>query len=98
MKSQHAQTSPVRSSQFVVGVKSTNQEPRTTNLSLKGTIDRVYFSSPTFSAGRLLTQKKDRVSFAGKLFAQPGEPVVLQGHWAQHPQYGQQFQVSGITL
>ena len=67
-------------------------------MSLKGTIDRVYFSSPTFSAGRLLTQKKDRVSFAGKLFAQPGEPVVLQGHWAQHPQYGQQFQVSGITL
>ena len=98
MKSQHAQTSPVRSSQFVVGGKSTNQEPRTTNLSLKGTIDRVYFSSPTFSAGRLLTEKKDRVSFAGKLFAQPGEPVVLQGHWSHHPQYGQQFQVSGITL
>ena len=77
---------------------SQNREPTTQNVSLKGTIDRVFFASPTFSAGKLLTEKKDRVSFAGKLFAQPGEPVVLQGHWAQHPQYGQQFQVSGITL
>ena len=65
---------------------------------IRGTIDRVFFASPTFSAGKLLTGKKGKVSFAGKLFAQAGDAVVLQGNWTSHPQYGQQFQVSGITL
>jgi len=62
-----------------------------TTITLKGQIDSVFYSSPSFSAGRLLTNDRKEVVFAGKVFVQQGEQVVLRGQWTKHPKYGRQF-------
>ncbi len=60
---------------------------------LRGRIEKVYFAGPKFSAGRMLTDSGDAVQFAGNLFAQEEQPVVLAGEWATHPKFGRQFKV-----
>ena len=60
---------------------------------IRGRVERVYFSGPTFSAGSLLTPSGDSVKFAGKLYARENQPLVLKGRWGRHPKYGRQFQV-----
>lgn len=58
---------------------------------LRGRIDRVFFASPSFSAGKLTTDSGDSVQFAGNLYAREHEPVVLCGTWIKHPKFGRQF-------
>ena len=48
---------------------------------VRGSIDRVYYSSPTFSAGRMRVDGGDWVSFAGNVFATEGDTVSLAGTW-----------------
>lgn len=63
---------------------------------IKGRVENVYFSSPTFTAGRLYTDSGDSVQFAGKIFAQLDDRLVLCGRWITHPKYGLQFQVASM--
>jgi len=60
---------------------------------LRGNVERIFFSDPRFSAGRLDTGGKDSIAFAGPLMVRVGDSVVLHGFWTTHAQYGRQFQV-----
>jgi exodeoxyribonuclease V alpha subunit len=64
---------------------------------IRGRIERVYYAGPKFSAGRLLTATGEEIQFAGNLFAQQSQPVVLLGAWTTHPKYGRQFKVDGMA-
>ena len=63
-----------------------------------GSIERVYYSSPTFPAGRLKTDSRDFVSFAGNIFATEGDHVSLAGTWEKHPKFGRQFKVDHVAI
>ena len=65
----------------------------TESMELRGRVERVYFSEPAFTAGRMVTNKGEAVQFAGKLYAREHQPIVLRGAWGMHPKYGHQFQV-----
>jgi exodeoxyribonuclease V alpha subunit len=56
----------------------------------------VYYSGPTFTAGRLRTTDGSLVKFAGKVFARPNDPVRLEGHWIDHSKYGRQFEAQSL--
>jgi len=64
--------------------------------SIRGVVEAVYYSGPTFSAGRLRSEDGDRVAFAGKVFVREGDRVVLHGKWGRHAKYGEQFDVCGL--
>ncbi|MHB9124596.1 MAG: SF1B family DNA helicase RecD2 [Armatimonadota bacterium] len=73
--------------------------PKTTtkvSTKLRGRVDTVYYSCPTFSAGRIETKTGDRVSFAGRVFAQEDDRLVLCGSWKKHPKYGRQFEAESM--
>jgi exodeoxyribonuclease V alpha subunit len=61
--------------------------------SLRGIVEIIYYSGPTFTAGRIRTPEGAPVTFAGKIFAKPNDPVRLEGQWMDHPKYGRQFAV-----
>jgi exodeoxyribonuclease V alpha subunit len=60
--------------------------------SIRGVVETVFYSGPTFSAGRLRTADGASVKFAGKVFIKENDPVRLEGHWVDHPKYGRQFE------
>ncbi len=70
--------------------KATTGDARTT---LRGVVETVFYSVPTFTAGRLRTPEGALVNFAGKVFARPSDPVRFDGQWMNHPKYGRQFSV-----
>lgn len=70
---------------------STVSEPIVT---VRGTVEALFFSSPKFSAGRLRTQDGQAVSFAGPLMVRANNAVVLHGSWATHPKFGRQLKVA----
>jgi exodeoxyribonuclease V alpha subunit len=59
---------------------------------IRGIVDAVFYSSPTFSAGRLVTPDGGEVQFAGKVFVREHDAVRLEGRWVVHPKYGRQFE------
>lgn len=68
------------------------------DLTLRGRVNRLFYSSPEYSAGRFLTDEGQLVSFAGKIPTRVGQQVILVGQWTTHPKYGRQFEVSSIQL
>jgi exodeoxyribonuclease V alpha subunit len=64
--------------------------------SLRGIVEAVFYSGPTFTAGRLRTPEGAPVNFAGKVFVKPNDPVRLEGQWANHSKYGRQFAVESL--
>lgn len=70
----------------------------TPSITLRGTVETLFYSGATFSAGKLRAEDGSLVSFAGKLFVQQGDPVVLVGKWGTHPKYGTQFEVSNVEF
>ena len=65
--------------------------------SLRGIVETVFYSGPTFSAGRIRTSEGALVNFAGKVFARPNDAVRLEGQWTYHPKYGRQFAVECLA-
>lgn len=65
-------------------------------ITLRGVVHQVYFSSPSFSAGKLRGDDGRDHSFAGKMFIREGERLVLHGKWGRHARYGQQFEATGF--
>jgi exodeoxyribonuclease V alpha subunit len=59
--------------------------------SIRGVVETVFYSGPTFSAGRLRTSDGKLITFAGKVFARENDAVRLEGQWTNHPKYGRQF-------
>jgi exodeoxyribonuclease V alpha subunit len=64
----------------------------TERTSIRGVVETVFYSGPAFSAGRLRTADGAIVKFAGKVFVRESDPVLLEGHWMNHPKYGRQFE------
>ncbi|BDC48889.1 ATP-dependent RecD-like DNA helicase [Bryobacterales bacterium F-183] len=60
--------------------------------SIRGTVETVFYSGPTFSAGRLRTSEGEDVKFAGRVFVRTSDAVRLEGRWVNHPKYGRQFE------
>ena len=60
--------------------------------SIRGVLETVFHSGPTFSAGRLRAPDGAIVKFAGKVFFRENGAVRLEGHWTHHPKYGRQFE------
>ena len=58
---------------------------------IHGTVERVYFASPTFSAGVIDAGSNVKVKFSGKFHISEGEPITIIGTWEKHPKYGYQF-------
>lgn len=63
---------------------------------IKGRVERVHFSSPAFTAGKLRAESGDIIQFAGRIFAQEDDRLVLCGKWTTHAKYGRQFQVASM--
>ncbi len=63
---------------------------------IKGRVERVHFSSPAFTAGKLRAESGDIIQFAGRIFAQEDDRLVLCGKWTTHPKYGRQLQVASM--
>ncbi|TMQ21427.1 MAG: AAA family ATPase, partial [Deltaproteobacteria bacterium] len=65
-----------------------------TLVTVRGTVEALFFSSPRFSAGRLRTGDGQTVSFAGSLMVRAHDAVVLHGSWETHPKFGRQLKVA----
>ena len=60
--------------------------------SIRGVVETVFYSGPTFSAGALRTASGAFVKFAGAVYVRENDPVRMEGHWVNHPKYGRQFE------
>jgi exodeoxyribonuclease V alpha subunit len=66
--------------------------------SITGTVERIYFSSPTFSAGVLRDDDTGAtLKFSGKFAAAENDALVLTGEWTTHEKYGRQFTATLAT-
>lgn len=65
--------------------------PRDGEDSITGSVIKLFFNKPGFSAGRLETVAGDRVAFAGPVFFSEDDFVTLFGAWHQDPKWGRQF-------
>ncbi len=65
---------------------------------IRGEVERIFFSSANFSAGRFITERGDRIQFAGNVVVQENQPLVLHGKFIRHPKYGFQFEVASMEL
>lgn len=65
---------------------------------IRGEVERVFFSSANFSAGRFITERGDRIQFAGNVVVQENQPLVLHGKFIRHPKYGFQFEVASMEF
>jgi ATP-dependent exoDNAse (exonuclease V) alpha subunit len=67
-------------------------------VTVRGLIETMYFSKDGFAAGLLRLADDSTVKFAGPIYAHENDPVVLCGRWHDHPKYGRQFKVTGVSL
>ncbi|MCX6343465.1 MAG: AAA family ATPase [Armatimonadetes bacterium] len=65
---------------------------------LRGEVERIFFSSANFCAGKFLTKDGASVQFAGNVVPKEHEPLVLHGKFVKHPKYGQQFEVASMEF
>jgi exodeoxyribonuclease V alpha subunit len=63
-------------------------------VTVRGTVEALFYASPKFSAGRLRTGAAETVSFAGALMVRAHDAVVLHGRWEIHSKFGRQLKVS----
>lgn len=69
-----------------------------THTTLRGEVERIFFSSANFCAGRFLTKGGASVPFVGNVVPKENEPLVLHGKFVKHPKYGQQFEVASMEF
>lgn len=67
-------------------------------VSITGRIKTTFFSSPKFSAGKLVLANGEEISFAGPVYANRGDYFTFKGFWKVHPQYGRQLQVKTVEI
>ena len=70
----------------------------TANTRIRGEVERVFYSSANFSAGRFITERGDRIQFAGNVVVAERQPLVLHGKFVRHPKYGSQLEVTSVEL
>ncbi len=67
-------------------------------VTVRGTVEALFYTSPKFSAGRLRVDAAETVSFAGALMVRVHDAVVLRGSWDLHPKFGRQLKVTGFAF
>lgn len=76
-------------------------------LTLSGVVEKIFHSSPRWSAGklRLLSDASDGsartgalISFAGALYAREGDALRVVGGWKDDPKYGKQIAVTSARV
>lgn len=70
----------------------------TAHTRIRGEVERVFYSSANFSAGRFITERGDRIQFAGNVVVTERQPLVLHGKFVRHPKYGSQFEVTSVEF
>lgn len=69
---------------------------------LKARILRMFFKSPTFSTGEIQVLEGEsagqKTKFAGALYAEIGDDVILEGEWFKDPKWGLQFKVASFQF
>jgi exodeoxyribonuclease V alpha subunit len=68
-----------------------SEEPLVT---IKGRVERIFFTSPDFSAGLLDPGSGESLSFAGPLAVKVNDRVILHGRWTEHEKFGRQVKVA----
>ena len=63
-------------------------------VTVRGTVEALFYTSLKFSAGRLRVDTSQTVSFAGALMVRAQDAVVLHGTWEIHPKFGRQLKVT----
>ena len=63
---------------------------------ITGRIERLFFSSASFSAGKLRDSSGKLCSFAGSIIAAEGENVILLGRWEKSAKWGKQFRAESM--
>jgi exodeoxyribonuclease V alpha subunit len=71
--------------------------PLPNEVSISGTVEKLFFSSPGFSAGVLRDNQGIQVKFAGKLSIQEGDEVTITGSW-KDSKYGKQIEVRELRF
>ncbi|MCK9328046.1 MAG: AAA family ATPase, partial [Bacteroidales bacterium] len=66
--------------------------------SLRGEVERIFFASANFCAGRFLTKGGAHIQFAGNIVPKERQPLVFHGRFTTHPKYGRQFEVTGMEF
>jgi exodeoxyribonuclease V alpha subunit len=78
-----------------------NRRQPVSNERLQGEVERLVYSGDEtgYTVCRLRVRgRQDLVTVAGTLpCVQPGERLLLEGCWVQHPKYGLQFQATACT-
>lgn len=64
---------------------------------IRGLVHRVFYNSPSFSAGVIRTEDGEFVKFRGKFHATEGDTVAVIGQWTRDRKYGRQFDVEGLS-
>jgi hypothetical protein len=69
---------------------------------LQGQIERITYTNEEngFTIARVkVPGRHDLVCVVGNMMApMPGEIIRMQGEWASHPKFGEQFKVDGSTV
>ena len=74
----------------------TKLQPRTSE-SLRGVVETVFYSGPTFTAGRLRTADGELGEVRRQGFRPRRTiPCRCDGRWDNHPKYGRQFAVDWL--
>jgi len=60
-------------------------------------VTRTFFTSPTFSAGRMKGEDGSVFSFSGKVQVKTGDQIKVKGHWVEDPKYGIQLKVLDLA-
>ncbi len=64
---------------------------------IRGMVYRVFYASPTFSAGIIRTDDGDFVKFRGKFHVAESDVMAVVGRWTKDPKYGRQFDAEGLS-
>lgn len=70
--------------------------PPASPTTISGTVQRVNFAKPTWSAGTLYDGSR-AIKFSVKAFIKHGQPLTLAGQWEDHPKWGRQFVADEIV-
>jgi exodeoxyribonuclease V alpha subunit len=74
------------------------QRAESRDTEIRGRVEAVFYTCPTFTAGRLRAADGTTLSFAGKIVARIDDAVVLRGAWERHRKFGRQFKVETFTF
>jgi exodeoxyribonuclease V alpha subunit len=74
------------------------RDPSASAVTVRGLIEKLYFSKDGFTVGMLRLADGSSVKFAGPMYVREHDPVVLRGRWQTHKKYGRQLRVSGVSL